>query len=67
MAKVVIQLPFESLNLACTVLWMKVLFYIILENYQALLWRIVQMGRFLWEITTLLFTVKCQAMQDCNL
>ena len=38
-----------------------------LENYQALLWGIFQMGKFLREKATLLFTVTYQAMQDCNL
>ena len=38
-----------------------------LENYQALLWGIFQMGKFLREKATLSFTVTYQAMQDCNL
>ena len=41
--------------------------YILLENYQALLWGIFQMGKFLQEKATLSFTVKYQAMQDRNL
>ena len=38
-----------------------------LENYQALIWWIFQNDKFLREIATLSFTVKCQAMQVCNL
>ena len=40
---------------------------LLLENYQALLWGVFQMGKFLREKATLLFTVTYQAMQDCNL
>ena len=47
--------------------WLPFRFIVRLENYQALLWWIFQMGKFLREIATLTFTATCQAMQDWNL
>ena len=35
-----------------------ILFMLLLENYQALLWSIFQVGKFLWEMATLSFIVK---------